>query len=136
MRHLRAMWKQPRGQRLGYLLRSGRILGEMVKQRDVYRGEAHVLHREMVTRANQRAAAGYRPTRYDGGVLLVLSNEVPRAPELDARLSWQKLARGECTVVRVSGKDSGELLKAPHVVELAAALDRELAASGGEAART
>jgi thioesterase domain-containing protein len=136
LRRLREMWKQPRGQRLSYLLRSGRILGEMVKQRDVYRGESHVLHREMVTRANQRAAAGYRPTGYDGEVLLVLSNEVPRAPEQDARLSWQKLARGGSTVVRVTGKDSGELLKAPHVANLAAALDHQLAASGGDADRS
>ncbi len=131
-RHLRAMWIQPRGERLGYLLRSSRILGQMVKQRDVYRGDSRVLHHEMVTHANQRAAAGYRPAPYDGGMLLVLSNEVERRPDEDARLSWQKLARDECTVIRVSGKDSGALLRTPHVTHLAAALERQLAPTGGQ----
>jgi len=132
-RHVRTMREQPRGERMKYLLQHSRILADMLRKRDVYRGDSHLLHRDLVTRANQRAAARYRPTMYDGGVLLILSSRIPRSPVREPRLSWRSLVRGECTVIRVPGMDSGALLKAPYVEHLAVALGGELArAAAGE----
>jgi thioesterase domain-containing protein len=126
-RHLRAMWMQPRGQRLRYLREKAGIITEMVAQRDVYRGEQYTLYSDLVTRANQHAASQYAPKPYPGSLFLIVTSEQAHTSDTnDLRLSWRAFAQGGCTIRTVPGKDSGTLLKPPFVQGLADAVREQI----------
>jgi amino acid adenylation domain-containing protein len=126
VRHLRAMLAQPRGQRLAYLIKKARIILEMIAHRDVYRGDTEALHRDWVSGTNRRAAARYNPTPYAGDVLFVIPDSLSPAPDLDPRLTWRDLVRGESTIIRLPGDDSGTLLRPPYMAGLAEVLSERV----------
>jgi amino acid adenylation domain-containing protein len=95
------------------------IVGEMIAQRDVYRGDSAAMYVDRVSRANTRAFARYRPQPYDGEVHLVLASARPlRSKEDDPRLLWGALARGGFHRYDIPARDSGLILKSPHVETL------------------
>jgi aspartate racemase len=95
------------------------IVGEMIAQRDVYRGDSAAMYVDRVSRANTRAFARYKPKPYDGEVHLVLASARPlRSKEDDPRLIWGALARGGFHRYDIPARDSGLILKSPHVETL------------------
>ena len=122
LRYSLALWHLPWRQRWRFLREKATVLNEVVAQRDLYRGDRFLLFRQLVTAANQRAAARYRPRPYPGGVALIVSTERPVGTEGDPRLTWAGLATGESRVLRVDAMDSGSVLRSPHVEQLAESL--------------
>jgi thioesterase domain-containing protein len=95
------------------------IVGEMIAQRDVYRGDSAAMYVDRVSRANTRAFARYRPRPYDGEVHLVLASARPlRSKTDDPRLYWGQLARGGFQRYDIPARDSGLIMKSPHVETL------------------
>jgi aspartate racemase len=114
------------------------IVGQMIRQRDVYRGDRNVLYQDVVTAANYEAMANYVPREYRGRLHLFVASERPVNPAHYSRLDWAKFAAGGFSVFRINAKDSGELLRAPYVSELAEQLRDALSAgaTAGEIAGT
>jgi thioesterase domain-containing protein len=125
--HLRAMWAQPAGERLAYLRRKSRMVATMIERRDVYQRDDDELRRDNVAITNRRAARRYKPAPYAGSALLVLPDSIYRAPHRDPRLTWRRLVRGETTVIRLPGRDSGALLRQPYMDALAEVISSRLA---------
>ncbi|HXC25701.1 MAG TPA: amino acid adenylation domain-containing protein [Gemmatimonadaceae bacterium] len=124
-RHARTMWQRPPGQRLSYLKEKAGILSEIVAQRDVYRGDSQSLYRDIVVKANQRAASRYVPGPYRSPLVSILTDGIPLS-DRDPRLIWRKFAESEFTAVLVPGQDSGVLLKPPYLQGLVEAMTKVL----------
>jgi hypothetical protein len=65
-----------------------------------------------------RAFARYQPQPYDGEVHLVLASARPIGAGQDPRLYWAELARGGVRRYDIPARDSGLILKSPHVEKL------------------
>lgn len=125
-RHWKTLWEQPNSERLQYLRDKMGIVSEMIKKRDVYRGEQHVLRADLVKAANQTAAALYQPKPYAGSMHLILTRDNRHGASDDVRLQWQEYATGGCEVKWVPGIDSGSLLREPYVGEFVRVLQKTL----------
>ncbi|HYW74575.1 MAG TPA: amino acid adenylation domain-containing protein [Pyrinomonadaceae bacterium] len=79
---------------------------------------------------NWLAAQSYRPQVYDGRVTLFWASKDLRA-KFDMIAGWQTLARGGLELVEVSGTHL-DMIKEPHVWELAQKLDVSLTKAGGQ----
>jgi thioesterase domain-containing protein len=130
VRHLRALWNRPRGERLSYILKYVGAVREMVELGDVYRRDADELRRDLISDSNRRAARDYEPAPYAGDVVLILPNSIRRSPRRDARLAWRGFVQGNTTVIRLPGEDSGALIRPPYLQALVDELSPRLAASG------
>ncbi|HEY9226841.1 MAG TPA: alpha/beta fold hydrolase, partial [Gemmatimonadaceae bacterium] len=130
IRHLKALWAQPPGERLNYLRRKARIVSEMVERRDVYRGEATTFRHDLVSRVNRNAAATYKPRAYAGDILIVIPDDASPPADQDPRLAWRNLVSGESSLVRVPGQDSGALLRPSHIDALIGVLSDRIQAAG------
>jgi hypothetical protein len=65
-----------------------------------------------------RAFARYRPQPYDGEIHLVVASARPIGSGQDPRLYWADLARGGVRRFDIPARDSGLILKSPHVEKL------------------
>jgi amino acid adenylation domain-containing protein len=103
----------------GALLERSKALGEMIAQRDVYRGDSATMYVDRVSTANLRAFRRYKPQPYDGEVHLALASARTsvQSPH-DPRLYWADLARGGVQRLDIPARDSGLILKSPHVEKL------------------
>ncbi|MGB9405292.1 MAG: amino acid adenylation domain-containing protein [Candidatus Acidiferrales bacterium] len=102
-----------------YLIEKRKIVTEMISKRDIYRGDSWAMYRDRVSAANHRAISRYAPRPYKGRVSLFLASARQVAASRDPRLEWGRLAAGGQAVFRVFARDSGLLLKSPHVEVLA-----------------
>ncbi len=128
-RHLRSLrGKTLRDWLAGFRVVLG-IVRQMVRQRDVYRGDRNVLYQDIVTAANYEAMASYVPREYQGRLHLFVASERPVNPAHYSRLDWAKFATGGFSVFRINAKDSGELLRVPYVTELAEKIGETLKGS-------
>ena len=100
------------------LYERSKVIGEMIVQRDVYRGSSAAMYVDRVSTANLRAFARYKPRPYDGEVHLVLASARPLRSSDDPRLYWARLARGGYHRHDIPARDSGLILKSPHVEKL------------------
>ncbi|HEU4625141.1 MAG TPA: amino acid adenylation domain-containing protein [Steroidobacteraceae bacterium] len=100
------------------LYQHAKVLGEMIAQRDVYRGDSAAMYVDRVSHANIRAFARYQPQPYDGEIHLVLASARPIGSTQDPRLYWADLARGGVRRYDIPARDSGLILKSPHVEKL------------------
>jgi aspartate racemase len=119
-RNLMQLLRQPFHAWPGLLRNRTKVISEMIVQRDVYRGDSAAMYVDRVSRANYKAFSLYRPRPYDGALMLVFAatRNVGRVRR-DPRLLWGALARGGCTRLDVPARDSGLILKSPHVEVLA-----------------
>jgi aspartate racemase len=127
IRHLRNLRDKKLSDWLGSFRVVLGIVKQMVSQRDVYRGDRHVLHQDLVTVANYEAMASYIPREYQGRLHLFVASERAVNPAHYSRLDWGKFAAGGFSVFRINAKDSGELLRSPYVIELAEKIREALA---------
>jgi aspartate racemase len=107
------------------LLQRSRIVGQMVANRDIYRGDSAAMYVDRVSTANQKAFSRYRPRPYDGSLMLVLASARKIHTQRDPRLSWCALARS-CVKLDIPALDSGLALKSPHVEVLAQVMAEQL----------
>jgi thioesterase domain-containing protein/acyl carrier protein len=116
-------------QRMKYLLGRMRMLGEMVAQRDVFRGDRSEFYQDVVNQANLIAYQEYEPRPYPGRVVFFLAEGRRVTAHQDRRLAWRQLITGDLDIQTVPGDDSGLMLAEPHVQVLArqlkARIDRE-----------
>jgi amino acid adenylation domain-containing protein len=117
-------------QRMKYLLGRVRMLGEMVAQRDVFRGDRSEFYQDVVNQANLIAYQEYEPRPYTGRVVFFLAEGRRVIAHQDRRLAWRQLITGDLEIQTVPGDDSGLMLAEPHVQvlarELKARIEREL----------
>lgn len=120
----------PVRQRFRYLLEWLKMLGEMVVQRDLFRGDRSELYRNLVEQANSLAYQRYEPRTYPGRVVLFRAGEREVSAPDDRRLAWRGLVTGDLEVYTVPGGDSGRMLVEPNVrilaTELRACMERAL----------
>ena len=91
----------------------------MLRQRDVYRGDRTVAYQDRVTAANYEAMITYSPKEYGEPIHLLIASERSTDPGNKTRLAWASFAKGGFSVFRIKAKDSGELLRPPHVTQVA-----------------
>lgn len=103
---------------LGALRKRLGVLGEIVEQRDVYRGDRATMYVDAVSTANHRAYIHYKPRPYVGRLLLVIASAREfRGP--DTRRWWRGLAPSGYIQREIPVTSSGPLLISPHVEVLA-----------------
>jgi amino acid adenylation domain-containing protein len=91
-------------------------------------GEGEGLGPRLTTlRRNLRAMHDHRPEPVDAAAVLVVARD--GADTADLATTWEAYCRGGVEVVVVAG-DHHTMLRAPHVVDVAAELDRRLADQG------
>jgi acyl-CoA synthetase (AMP-forming)/AMP-acid ligase II/thioesterase domain-containing protein len=109
--------------RRAYLRAKLAMVREMIRQRDLFRGDRSGALREgyeiAVHRANRRAGRAYVPRPFSGRVVLCLTRDRPVGGPRDYRRDWFQLVPQSGAPVYVAGRDSGDMLKLPHVFELA-----------------
>lgn len=117
-RNLRELVSLSPGVMLGALRKRLGILGEIIEQRDVYRGDRATMYVDAVSTANHRAYIHYKPRPYDGRLLLVIASAREfRGP--DTRRWWRELAPSGFVQREIPVTSSGPLLISPHVEVLA-----------------
>ena len=120
-------------QRMKFLLGRLRMLGQMVAQRDVFRGDRSEFYQDVVNQANLIAYQEYEPRPYAGRVVFFRAEGRRVTAHQDRRLAWRQLITGDLDIQTVPGDDSGLMLAEPHVQilarELKARIEREAAAS-------
>jgi thioesterase domain-containing protein len=125
VRHTRAFWRRSFMENLRYIRRMSRVIREVAVTRDVYRGDQRSNFGGLVALRNRVAASRYIPRPYPGAVALIFAREDLPTPD-DPRLKWKALALGGATLQHIPAKDSGFLLRAPHVQRFAGAMREQL----------
>jgi thioesterase domain-containing protein/acyl carrier protein len=115
-RSLRALPAGERGRYVGERLRTAR---EILRQRDLFRGDRSELRRREVTDANASAARRYVPPAYAGPVHLLFTAGRPDGRSRQARGFWQAHLRGCADPRYVPGRDTGDAITAEHAGGLA-----------------
>jgi len=129
LRHLRAVPIFAPRRLLQFARVKAAILMDVVRTRDVYRGDKSALFHALVEEANARAFLNYLPKPYGGSVVLcVAEGRMPKIAS-DPRLTWGSLSAGGYQVFQVPGADSGSLLREPNVRVIAELLRERLAPS-------
>ena len=107
-------------QRMKFLLGRLRMLGQMVAQRDVFRGDRSEFYQDVVNQADLIAYQEYEPRPYAGRVVFFRAEGRRVTAHQDRRLAWRQLITGDLDVQTVPGDDSGLMLAEPHVQVLLA----------------
>jgi aspartate racemase len=133
-------WRRLDGrQRMKYLLERMRMLGEMVAQRDVFRGDPREFYEDVVSQANLIAYQEYEPRPYAGRVVFYRAEGRRVTAHQDRRLAWRQLITGALEIHTVPGDDSGLMLAEPHVQvlarELKSRIEREVGLLGPSSPR-
>ena len=110
-------------QRFEYLLDRLGMLGQMIVQRDVFRGDRSEFNLRLVTEANLVALQKYRPDVYPGRVVLFRAEDRIVISDDDPRFAWSRLVIGDLEVHSVLGDNSGTMLMNPYVGKLARKLE-------------
>lgn len=100
------------------LLKRLKIVCEIVRQGDVYRGDRATMYMDSVSLANHRAFLHYRPHPYDGDLLLVFAS-ARKFRGSDHRNLWSTLSPKVYSQLELPASSSGPLLTSPNVEVLA-----------------
>jgi thioesterase domain-containing protein/acyl carrier protein len=92
---------------------------DMLRKRDVYRGDNQIQYQDVVSAANFRAMASYVPRKYPGYLHFFLASERPVNRRFDTRMAWARLAEKGYSLDTVNVATSGEFYQHPHVDKLA-----------------
>jgi len=113
-------------ERIAYLRDKAGIAGEIVRRRDLFRGDRSELHQRLVYAANREAGQHYVPGPFGGRVVLCFTRDRPVKGERNYRLDWLDVLPQSGGPQYVAGHDSGQMLSLPHVYELAVRVNRWL----------
>jgi thioesterase domain-containing protein len=95
------------------------ILGDVVRQRDPFRGDRSELYQRAVLVANRSAGRAYRPVAQTCPTVLCLTRGRPVRGARDHRTDWLELVPQCGEPVYVAGRDTGDMANPPHVFGLA-----------------
>ena len=87
-------------------------------------------HRQQLIEAHSRAILAYRPTHYDGRMVLFKAQAQPLLHQIGGEQAWRDMGGSEEGIVVVPGSHEG-MFQPPRVKTLAAALRQELATARG-----
>ncbi len=120
-RSLRAL---PPEERRRYLRERVRVVQDIVRRRDIFRGDRSEFARREVTAANASAARHYVPQPFDAGAYLLFTADRPDGRSRRYRAYWQDLVAAGHAPRFVPGHDTGEAI-APERAAIVAATVRE-----------
>jgi hypothetical protein len=106
-----------------------KVVTEIVRKRDLFRGDERQFHQRRVKAANVRALRRYRhrPMDRSPGTIEIFrtSGRFDRLPS-GAGVDWVSLVGKSITYHHVPGKDSGDMLRGENAKSLAALLSRRI----------
>ncbi len=108
-------------ERSAYLNERFRVLADILRQRDLFRGDDSELRRRKVLAANRAAVRGYIPASIDCPVHLLFTTDRPDGPSRDSREHWLELLRPKQSPLFVPGTDTGNAISAEfahHVADV------------------
>jgi acyl-CoA synthetase (AMP-forming)/AMP-acid ligase II/thioesterase domain-containing protein/acyl carrier protein len=117
--HTQSLVQLRGAERRAYLRQKLGIIGQMIRQRDPFRGDRSELIQRAVYEANRRAGRTYLPGPYAGPTILCFTRDRPIRGARNYREDWLTLVPQCGAPIQVAGKDSGDMLNIPHVYELA-----------------
>jgi acyl-CoA synthetase (AMP-forming)/AMP-acid ligase II/thioesterase domain-containing protein/acyl carrier protein len=106
-------------ERIAYLRGKIVVAREIIRDRDLFRGDRSELHQRLVYAANREAGQRYVPGSFAGKVVLCFTRDRPVRGERNYRLDWLEVLPQSGGPRYVAGHDSGQMLSLPHVYELA-----------------
>ena len=124
--HVSTLARLKGAQRTAYVREKAGILRDIVRHRDLFRGDRSEVNQRLVHAANRQAGGRYVPGRFGGPVVLCFTRDRPIKGARNYRLDWLDVVP-QCGGPRfVAGNDSGQMLNVPHVYELSDAVNRWL----------
>jgi thioesterase domain-containing protein/acyl carrier protein len=117
----RSMRALPPGERRAYARERLRTLRDIVRRRDIFRGDRSELFRRSVAVANATAARRYVPRPFAGNVHLIFTADRAEGRSRRSRSFWQELVGGRAPHL-VPGRDTGEAISPDRVAHVAAIL--------------
>jgi len=127
--YARSLMRLRGAERRAFLREKLGIIGQMIKQRDPFRGERSELIQRAVYEANRRAGRAYIPGPYSGPTILCFTRDRPIRGKRDYREDWLTLVPQCGAPIQVAGKDSGDMLNIPNVYELSERVNAWLASA-------
>ena len=122
--------------RRAYLRQKMKHMTEIVRQRDVFRGNRSGLYEQFqraVEEANLRAGRRYIPAPYDGdAVLCIIKKDRPSAGHREFRLDWMQLLPRCDHPVFIDGENAWTIMNASRAPRLASQIETWLEAARGE----
>jgi len=113
-------------ERSAYLREKAAVVRDILRRRDLFRGDRSELNQRLVHAANRQAGSRYVPGAFGGPVVLCFTRDYVVRGARNYRLDWLDVVP-QCGGPRyVAGNDSGQMLSVPHVYELANAVNRWL----------
>jgi thioesterase domain-containing protein len=123
-----------------YLRQKLRHMGEIVRQRDVFRGNRSGLYEQFqraVEEANLRAGRRYIPTPYDGHAILCIDGKGRAVVgHREFRLDWMQLLPRCDHPIFVDGEDAWSMMNASRAPRLANQIEAWLEAARREGPRS
>jgi len=124
--HASAFARLKGAERRAYIREKAGVIRDIVRRRDLFRGDRSELHQRLVYAANRQAGRRYVPGSFGGPVVLCFTRDRPVRGARNYRLDWLDVVP-QCGGPRfVAGNDSGQMLDVPHVYELANGVNRWL----------
>ena len=126
MLHSSMLARMNGAERAAYIREKSGVLREMVRRRDLFRGDRSEIHQRRVYAANRHAGQRYVPGTFGGPVVVCLTRDRPTRGQRNYRLDWLDVVPQAGGPRYVAGRDSGQMLNLPHVYELATYVNRWL----------
>jgi len=124
--HMSTLARLKGAERAAYVRQKAGVLRDIVRRRDLFRGDRSELNQRLVHAANRQAGGRYVPGTFGGPVVLCFTRDRPIKGARNYRLDWLDVVP-QCGGPRfVAGNDSGQMLNVPHVYELSDAVNRWL----------
>ena len=124
--HASTFAKLDPAERAAFVREKAMVVRDIVKRRDIFRGDRSEIHQRLVYAANREAGGRYVPGSFAGPVVLCFTRDRPVRGERNYRLDWLELLPQSGGPNMVAGNDSGQMLDLPHVYELAEHVNRWL----------
>lgn len=124
--HASTFAKLDPAERAAFVREKAMVLRDILRRRDIFRGDRSEIHQRLVYAANREAGGRYVPGSFAGPVVLCFTRDRPVRGARNYRLDWLELLPQSGGPNMVAGNDSGQMLDLPHVYELAEHVNRWL----------
>ena len=118
-----------------YGVKKLKVIAQMVRTLDVYKGNMAARNHDIVLYANQRAFSKYVPKSYSGKTTYFLASGRSVPFKEDPRLKWENYARGGFKIFRIPAPNAGQMFMDPYVGLLGMQLKSALNEAQSEARR-
>jgi amino acid adenylation domain-containing protein len=116
---LRLLTTAERGRRREFLRQKVDVLGEIVRRRDLLREARVELHVNRVREATSDALSRFVPAAYSGRTALLMGERYSSSESQAVADYWRNHCVGRFEVAHVPGRDTGSMLRSPHVDKVA-----------------